>query len=120
MATVQIVLAGATGRSATGATMPVVNSVPVDADTLTSGASSAQADFSAPATGWETLFWSVTVTGGNVYVRFGANPTAVTEEGCWSWTARPVSSRSAPRAKKSPSRTPDHEPVSWPGPRPHP
>jgi len=81
MATVQIVLAGATGRSATGATMPVVNSVPVDADTLTSGASSAQADFSAPATGWETLFWSVTVTGGNVYVRFGANPTAVTEEG---------------------------------------
>jgi len=80
MATVHVVLAGASGRSATGATMPVPNSVPTGVDTMTSSASSAQANFNAGSR-WEGLFWSITATGGNVYVAFGSDPTAVTDEG---------------------------------------
>lgn len=80
MATVHVVLAGASGRSATGATMPVPNSVPISADTMTSTASSAKADFTAGAS-WQGLFWSITATGGNVYVRFGDDPVAAAEDG---------------------------------------
>ena len=80
MATVHVVLAGASGRSSTGATMPVPNSVPTGVDTMTSSASSAQANFNAGAS-WKGLFWSITATGGNVYVAFGANPTAAAEGG---------------------------------------
>jgi len=81
MATVHVVLAQASGRSSTGATQPVIDSVPVNADTLTSSASSAKIDFAAPASGWQGLFWSITASGGNVYARFGSDPTAVTDEG---------------------------------------
>ena len=81
MATVHIVLAGASGRSSTGATMPVMNSVETDADTMTSSVTSAKSAITAPASAWAGLFWSVTASGGNVYVKFGDDPTAVTDDG---------------------------------------
>lgn len=80
MATVHVVLAGASGRSSTGSTMPVMNSVETSADTLTSSGTSAQADFNA-GTDWQHLFWSITATGGNVYAAFGADPAAAAESG---------------------------------------
>jgi len=81
MATVHVVLAQASGRSSTGATQPVTNSVEYAADTMTSSASSAQSTAAAPATGWENLFWEVTVSGGNIFGKFGASPTAASDTG---------------------------------------
>ena len=57
MATVHVVLAGASGRSSTGATQPVTNSVEYAAQTMTSSATSTQSTAVAPAAGWEGLFW---------------------------------------------------------------
>ena len=81
MATVHVVLAGASGRSSTGATQPVTNSVEYAAQTMTSSATSTQSTAVAPAAGWEGLFWEVTVSGGNILGKFGSNPTAVSGAG---------------------------------------
>ena len=81
MATVHVVLAQASGRSSTGATQPVINSVEVAADTMTSSATSTQSTAVAPAAGWEGLFWEVTVSGGNIFGKFGGNPTAASDTG---------------------------------------
>lgn len=78
MATVHIVLSKVQGLALTGVTMPVANSVPLYSDTKTSSVTSQQSDITAPDT---NAFWSITATGGNVYVKFGSNPTAVTDEG---------------------------------------
>lgn len=57
--------------------VPVAKSVPYLAESITSGASSAQGSTAiGPAKGWQGLFWIITNSGGNVWVKFGANPTA--------------------------------------------
>jgi hypothetical protein len=78
MATVHVTLSRVKGRASTGSTMPVQDSVEISADTMTSSGTSAQSSITAPDL---DCFWSVTVTGGNVYVKFGANPTAVADAG---------------------------------------
>lgn len=80
MATVHVVLAGASGRSSTGATQPALNSVESGAQTMTSSASSTQSTVVGP-TDPSGMFWEVTVTGGNVFGKFGANPTAASGSG---------------------------------------
>ena len=78
MATVHIVLSNVQSRALTGSTMPVADSVPTSVDTMTSTGTSAPSSITAAATG---AFWSITATGGNVYAKFGSNPTAVADEG---------------------------------------
>lgn len=73
MATVHVTLSRVKGRASTGSTMPVRDSVELFADTMTSSATSAQSAITAPDL---DCFWNVTVTGGNVWVKFGPNPTA--------------------------------------------
>lgn len=79
MATVHIVLARVKARNRNGAAMPVLDSIPQAVDTMTSSGTSAQS--SAVSTEAESQFWSVTAADGNVYVCFGANPTAAADSG---------------------------------------
>ena len=82
MAKVHIVLGRAGTRSNTGSTQPVMDAVPEQVDTIMSSGTSQQADITVPntTTGWG-LFWQITVTGGNVWASFGADPTAAPESG---------------------------------------
>jgi hypothetical protein len=95
--TVDITLAGASGKSINGVTMPIADSVPIDTDVITAGAAATLSDFAVPdgATG---LFWIITVVGGNARIKFDNAPTAVAGEGGgWlvlasttrEWSARP-------------------------------
>ena len=77
MSTVHVTLSSIGNKAQTGTTMPVVNSISSGADTLTSSASSAQSSL----TGEVGQFWSVTVTGGNVWGKFGTDPTAASDHG---------------------------------------
>ena len=77
MATIHITLSSISGLSATGLTMPVVNSVEVGADTVTSTSTSAQSSLE----GQKGLFWTVSALDGNVWVKFGASPTAASDTG---------------------------------------
>lgn len=72
MATVHVTVNDATLRS------PVINSQPLDVATATSSGSSAEI---AGVVGIRDKIWQVTVTGGNVWVAFGSNPTAVSGAG---------------------------------------
>lgn len=76
MALVHISILNVQARADTGSTMPIPNSVEAAADTMQSSAASAQSTITA-ATG---RFWSIT-TKGDIWVKFGVNPTAITEEG---------------------------------------
>jgi len=82
MATVHITLSQVGGVALSGTEMPVANSIPIAADTLATSAISAQSSITAStdALAGKSAFWTVTATG-NVYVRFGSNPTAVTDAG---------------------------------------
>lgn len=83
MATVHITLGQVTGASVAGESMPVEPSVPLSADTMTSSGTSAQSSITATlsALARKAAFWTVTVTGGNVWAAFGANPTAAADAG---------------------------------------
>ena len=78
MATVHITTNSVQGRALTGATMPVIDSIPLDSVTATS--SGTDADI-AGIVGVVGCFWEVVVTGGNVYVAFGTNPDAGVDPG---------------------------------------
>ena len=78
MATVHVTMNNVQGRAITGSTMPVVDSQPTDAATATSSASSAEVAGIVGAIG---QFWQVTVSGGDVWVAFGTNPTAASGSG---------------------------------------
>lgn len=82
MATVHITVSQVCSRARTGTTMPVLESRPSQADTLTSSDTSQQSDIFANAVdlGTSVFFWAVTTTG-DIWVRFGTNPTAVAGEG---------------------------------------
>lgn len=73
MATVHVTMNNVQGRAITGSTMPVVDSQPTDAATATSSGTSAEV---AGIVGAAGKFWQIAVTGGNVWVAFGSNPTA--------------------------------------------
>jgi hypothetical protein len=78
MAIVHVTLSRVDDRGSTGAALPIITSVPVDVDTVTSGAASAQSSIVAGAA--DGLVWSITALG-NVWVAFGVNPTAVADSG---------------------------------------
>lgn len=79
MATVHAVLSRIKGRAYTGATMPVVDAQTITSKTVTSTGTSAEVSgISASDT---DQFWSITVTGGNVYAAFGATATAGANNG---------------------------------------
>ena len=57
---------------------PVIGSQPADVATATSSGSSAEV---SGVVGVKDKIWQVTVTGGNIWVAFGSNPTAVSGAG---------------------------------------
>ena len=81
MATVDINLATVEDRSKTTDAMPVISAVPIDTDLITSSGTSQQSDFASPADTGEGMYWVLTVTGGAVRAKFGADPTAAAAEG---------------------------------------
>jgi hypothetical protein len=79
MATVHIVIAEVENRAErSGATIPVIKSIPKSVETITTTVTS------QPST-IETVesddFWSVTATGGNVWIEFGITPVAAPGRG---------------------------------------
>jgi hypothetical protein len=79
MATVHIALCNVTANARiVTSTMPVPESVTAASDTMTSSGTSQQSSAVASRVG---QFWSVTVAGGDVFVLFGADPTAVSDAG---------------------------------------
>lgn len=73
MATVQINLITSTARIQQ---QPVPDSDPVGGDAFTSSGSSQQGMTVATADPGADTYWSVTSSGGTVWVTFGTNPTA--------------------------------------------
>jgi hypothetical protein len=82
MATVHVVLCQVTSKSRaqTGSTMPVPDSVPIGADTMTPTSTSAQATVT-PGSAQTGIVWSVTSLDAAVWVNFGADPTAAPDSG---------------------------------------
>ena len=78
MATVHVTLSRVDDRGDTGAALPLVTSTPEAAETITRSSSSQPSTISASKA--DGLVWSVTATG-NVFIRFGANPTAASGQG---------------------------------------
>ncbi|MCP3729240.1 hypothetical protein M9978_02265 [Sphingomonas sp. MG17] len=78
MATVHVTISKVDDRGDTGASVQLITSVPTAAETMTSSGSSAQAAITPSKA--DGLFWSVTATA-NVWIAFGANPTAVSGAG---------------------------------------
>lgn len=78
MAIVHVTLSRVDDRGDTGGSLPIITSVPVAVETLASSATSAASTISAPAA--DQLVWTVTALG-NVFVLFGASPTAVSGAG---------------------------------------
>ena len=78
MALVHVTISRSDDRGDTGASLPLITSVPEAVDTVTSSGTSQQASITpAKADG---LIWSVT-SKGDVWVKFGANPTAASDDG---------------------------------------
>lgn len=78
MATFSVVLVRGNTVSDWGDVLPVAKSQPVAAESITtSGASAAGTAFVSGASPrkWSDI-WVVTASGGNVWVKFGASPTA--------------------------------------------
>lgn len=73
MATVQINLSSSTARIQQ---QPVADSHPIGGDTITSSGSSQQGTTVAASNPGYDIYWSVTSSGGSVWVTFGSNPTA--------------------------------------------
>lgn len=83
MATVHITLARTRRRMTSqsswdGLTLPVADSVPIAAATASSSGVSTASAIAAPDV---NAFWSVTATGGNVFVQFGGAPIAASGQG---------------------------------------
>jgi hypothetical protein len=68
-------------QSKTTEAMPVLNSTLLDADKIVLSGTSQQSDFTVPADQANGMFWRITAIGGNLRILFGANPTAVADEG---------------------------------------
>lgn len=82
MATVTISLVTVQSRAITGATLPIRQSIPTAvASEITSSGTTQQADITAPATEPILSAWEILVSGGDVWVAAGSNPTAVAGEG---------------------------------------
>ena len=81
MATAVITLGMVSNQSKTTEAMPVLSSVLLDADKIVLSGTSQQSDFIVPADQVNGMFWRITAIGGNLRILFGANPTAVADEG---------------------------------------
>lgn len=79
MATVNFSLNRVDGRATTGSTMPVTKSQHEAEEDIVSSGTSQQLSIAGTAPGQQ--FWTVEASGGAVWVKFGANPTAVAGEG---------------------------------------
>lgn len=77
MATVHVTLGRVGARAETGSTLPILPGAPRAAETLASAGVSAPAGLVAQA----GEVWSLTVTGGDVFVAFGPNPVAASGAG---------------------------------------
>jgi hypothetical protein len=78
MATVHVTLSRVDDRGDTGGALPVITSVPTLVDTILSTAVSQKSTLAAPKA--DGLVWSITALG-NVWIAFGADPTAAAEAG---------------------------------------
>lgn len=81
MATAVITLGMVSNQSKTTEAMPVLSSALLDADKIVLSGTSQQSDFIVPADQVNGMFWRITAIGGNLRILFGANPTAVADEG---------------------------------------
>lgn len=78
MATFSATLTRVRNGASSGGTMPVARSIAdATATAITTSSTSQQADI----TGGDGQYWVLTVTGGDVWVLFGTNPTAVASSG---------------------------------------
>lgn len=82
MATVGIALTsvGNIASSGLNAVMPTPDSAAYGTDSITSSASSQQSSITVPSDGRQ-YYWVVTVSGGDVWVKFGDDPTAAAGDG---------------------------------------
>lgn len=78
MATVHITLSQAETRALTRGTLQILDAAETSADTITSSAMSQQSSITATNA---TYVWSITADGGAVYLKFGSNPTAASDDG---------------------------------------
>ncbi|KAA3504602.1 hypothetical protein DXM27_05150 [Rhizobium rhizogenes] len=78
MATVGIAVSAVSNKASSGlnAVMPVPDANAAASAAVTSSASSQTASVTAPSDG-KQYYWIITASGGNVWVTFGSNPTAV-------------------------------------------
>ena len=74
MATLSVVVAQ-TYNTLTGYKGPVPSATALDAESITTSGSSQQSTLSTSGATYGA-FWVLTASGGNVWVKFGANPTA--------------------------------------------
>lgn len=80
MATFSATLTGVNNGAASSGTMPVARSVPdATATAITTSGSSQQASITASFP--LRQYWVLTVSGGDVWVSFGSNPTAAASSG---------------------------------------
>lgn len=81
MATVHIVLTQVKALSEDGNGVAVPASQEKLADTMTSTTTSVKAAIAADYTDAVDDFWTITVAGGNAWVKFGLDPTAASDTG---------------------------------------
>lgn len=73
MAKAHCVIAQASTRAITGS---VAKSVPVSKETITTSGTSQATTIATPAANGDAYVWQVTASGGNIWVKFAASPTA--------------------------------------------
>ncbi|MFB9952037.1 hypothetical protein ACFFP0_24575 [Rhizobium puerariae] len=78
MATVAVTLSAVSNHANSGlnAVMPVADAAAYDSDDLTSSGTSQQVTTVVVPSDGRQYFWTITASGGNVWVTFGSNPTA--------------------------------------------
>lgn len=80
MATVRLELSTSSKRAVTGSTLPLADGPETGSENKTSAATSSQFTLTAQS-GSNGLVWQIRADGGDVYAKFGSNPTAVSGQG---------------------------------------
>jgi hypothetical protein len=77
MATAHFVVAQVNSRGLTNAALPIPLSVPMESEAISTSGTSQATTAAVPGTNrFSDHVWIVSVSGGNVWVKFGATPTA--------------------------------------------
>lgn len=79
MAQVHVVLHGISNRSDLGSVMPALDARTIETQLMTSGATSAVSTIQADRTA--NRYWTITARSGDVWIKFGTNPTAESGKG---------------------------------------